>query len=94
MDRAIAKAQARMALVLRNEDALHAYQMREMALSDYTGGINHARREGMAIGEQRGEEKTYHAIVRNAAGKGIPAESISELTGLPAEKVRDILKMQ
>ena len=90
MDRAIAKAQEKITFVSRDKDALRAYQMREMALSDYTSGINHARREGMAIGE----EKTYLAIVRNAAAKGIPAESISELTGLPAEKVRDILKMQ
>ena len=98
MDRAIAKAEEKMAFVSRNEEALRAYQMREMALSNYTSGINHARREGMAIGEQRGmiigEEKTYHAIVHNAAGKGIPVESISEFTGLSAEKVRDILKMQ
>ena len=86
MDRAIAKAQEKIAFVSRDKNALRDYQRREMALSDYTSGINHARREG--------EEKAYHTIVYNAAAKGISAESISELTGLSAEKVRDILKMQ
>jgi predicted transposase/invertase (TIGR01784 family) len=105
MDRAIAKAQARMALVLRDEDALRAYQMWEMAMLDYTSGLNHTRREslqegiaigeqrGMAIGKQQGKDKTCRAIVHNAASKGISAESISEFTGLTVEKVRDILKI-
>ncbi|MDR0613656.1 MAG: Rpn family recombination-promoting nuclease/putative transposase [Dysgonamonadaceae bacterium] len=142
MDSGIAKAQEKIAFVSRSKEALRAYQMREMALSDYTSGINHAMREGIAIGEQRGvaigeqrgivigeqrgmaigeqrgivigeqrgvaigeqrgiaigeqkgKDETYHAIVHNAAGKGISIENISELTGLSAEKVRDILKMQ
>ena len=158
MDRAIARAQERMAFVMRDKDALRAYHMREMAKSEYTSIVNHARREGIAIGEQqgmvigeqrgmaigeqrgiaigeqqgiaigeqrgiaigeqrgmaigeqkgmaigeqrgiaigeqKGKDETCLAIVRNAAGKGISAESISEITGLSAEKVRDILKMQ
>jgi predicted transposase/invertase (TIGR01784 family) len=102
MDKAIAKAQEKIAFVSRDKEALRAYQMREMALSDYTSGINYARREGMAIGEQRGmaigeqrgKDETYFVIVRNAADKGISVENISELTGLSVKKVRDILKMQ
>ena len=72
---------------------------------DYTSGLNHTRREslqegiaigeqrGMAIGKQQGKDETCRAIVHNAAGKGISAESISEFTGLTVEKVRDILKI-
>jgi predicted transposase/invertase (TIGR01784 family) len=67
---------------------------------DYTSGINYAReegerkgkQEGIAIGEQRGKEETYHTIVRNAADKGISIENISEFTGLSVKTVQDILK--
>jgi predicted transposase YdaD len=43
-----------MSYVAQDQEMLRAYQMREMALSDFTSGINHARREGIALGEQRG----------------------------------------
>jgi predicted transposase/invertase (TIGR01784 family) len=46
MDRAIKKAAERAETVCRDKEALRAYQMRQMALSDWTSGINHARREG------------------------------------------------
>ena len=46
MDTAIAKAQEKIAFVSVNKEALRDYQRREMALSDYTSGINYARREG------------------------------------------------
>jgi predicted transposase/invertase (TIGR01784 family) len=46
MDTAIRKAEEKLALVSSSKEALHAYQMREMALSDWTSGINFARDEG------------------------------------------------
>jgi predicted transposase/invertase (TIGR01784 family) len=52
MDNAIQKAEEKMAYVSNDKEALHAYQMREMALSDWTSGINHARREGIREGMQ------------------------------------------
>jgi predicted transposase/invertase (TIGR01784 family) len=58
MDTGIAKAQEKISFVSQDKEALRAYQMREMALSDYTSGINHAHNEGkqqgIVIGEQRG----------------------------------------
>jgi predicted transposase/invertase (TIGR01784 family) len=54
MDTAIKKAHKKIAFVSQDEEALHAYQMREMALMDYISGINNARCEGIAIGEQQG----------------------------------------
>jgi predicted transposase/invertase (TIGR01784 family) len=54
MDTGIAKAQEKIQFVLQDKVALHAYQMREMAMSDYTSGVNFAHQEGIAIGEQRG----------------------------------------
>ncbi|MDR0585033.1 MAG: hypothetical protein LBG57_11915 [Treponema sp.] len=40
--------------VLRREgkEALRAYQMRELALSDRTSGLNHAREEGLQKGKR------------------------------------------
>jgi predicted transposase/invertase (TIGR01784 family) len=57
MDRAIEQAYATMRHVAQDKDMYRAYQMREMALSDFTSSVNHARREGIAIGEQRGEQR-------------------------------------
>jgi predicted transposase YdaD len=54
MDTAIGKAQEKVAYVSRDAETLRLYNMRELALMDYVSGINHARREGMAIGEQKG----------------------------------------
>jgi predicted transposase/invertase (TIGR01784 family) len=82
MDRAIAKAQEKIAFVLQDEDALHAYQMREMALSDYTSGINHARREGRQEGRQEGiaigEQQTSQKIIQ-LLKEGKSVEEISRL---------------
>jgi hypothetical protein len=39
MDTAIRKAQEKMEYVSSNKEVLRAYQMREMALSDWTSGI-------------------------------------------------------
>jgi hypothetical protein len=46
MDTAIQKAEERLVYVSSDKEVLRAYQMREMALSDWTSGINGARREG------------------------------------------------
>ncbi|MDR0725754.1 MAG: Rpn family recombination-promoting nuclease/putative transposase [Prevotellaceae bacterium] len=69
MDTAIKKAYEKIAFVSKDKDLWHAYRMREMALSDYTSGMNAAekrgeergliigREEGIAIGEEKGREK-------------------------------------
>jgi hypothetical protein len=50
MDMTIQKAEKKMEYVSIDKEALRAYQMREMALSDWTSGLNHAR-------ERKGCEK-------------------------------------
>jgi hypothetical protein len=45
MDVAIQKAQKRLDFVANDKEALREYHMREMALSDWTSGVNHALRE-------------------------------------------------
>jgi predicted transposase/invertase (TIGR01784 family) len=62
-----------------DKEALRAYQMREMALSDWTSGLNHARREGKREGIQE--------IARNFKKIGVPLEQIAQGTGLSVEDI-------
>ncbi|MDR2394074.1 MAG: hypothetical protein LBD93_07975 [Treponema sp.] len=45
MDAAILKAEEKMRYVSSDKEALHAYQMRKMALSDWTSGVNYTKQE-------------------------------------------------
>jgi predicted transposase/invertase (TIGR01784 family) len=60
--------------------------MREMALSDWTSGINHAREEGIREGRQEGKEE----IARNFKRIGIPVEQIARGTGLSVEEITNL----
>jgi predicted transposase/invertase (TIGR01784 family) len=106
MDRAIQKAQEKMAYVASDKEALRVYQMREMALSDWTSGINHARREGIQEGIEKGIEKgrregklegrlegrleEKQEIARNLKALGIPLEQIVQITGLTEDQIREL----
>jgi predicted transposase/invertase (TIGR01784 family) len=79
MDAAIRKAAKRLAYVSSDKEVLRAYQMREMALSDWNSGINHAKREG------RKEER--REIARNLKKINIPFEQIAQATGLSVKEV-------
>jgi predicted transposase/invertase (TIGR01784 family) len=100
MDTAIAKAHKKIGFVAQDKEMFRAYQMREMALSDFTSGVNTARREGIAIGEQRGiaigeqqgDLKRSAIVVANLRSNGFPVEKIAEYTLLPVEDVIKILK--
>jgi predicted transposase/invertase (TIGR01784 family) len=83
MDTAIRKADERLAYVSSDKEALRAYQMREMALSDWTSGINHAREEGRLEGRLEGQRE----IARNLKKLDIPVEQIAQGTGLSIEDI-------
>jgi predicted transposase/invertase (TIGR01784 family) len=91
MDTAIQKAEEKMACVSSDKEALRAYQMREMALSDWTSGLNNARREGIQEGIEKGIKKGRREGIREIAAKmkkrGISPEHIAEDTGLSAEDI-------
>jgi predicted transposase/invertase (TIGR01784 family) len=82
MDMAIRKAEEKMARVTRDKEALRAYQMREMALSDLTSGLNHAREEGR-------QEKAIE-VARNLKKIGVSVEQIALGTGLSIEEIEQI----
>ena len=50
------------------------------------------KKDGVKIGEKRGEEKTLQQIVKNMLNKEYPIETISEMTGLKIEEVKKIAK--
>jgi predicted transposase/invertase (TIGR01784 family) len=83
MDPAIQKAEEKMMYVSSDKEALRAYQMREMALSDWTSGINHARREGILEGMLESKRE----IASKMKKRGIPTDQIAEDTGLSVEDI-------
>jgi predicted transposase/invertase (TIGR01784 family) len=83
MDTAIQKADAKIRRVLSDKEALRAYQMREMAKSDYTSTINFARREG----EQRGRQETSVTIANEMKADNVPFDLIQKYTGLSMEEI-------
>jgi predicted transposase/invertase (TIGR01784 family) len=78
MDAAIQKAEEKMTHVSMDKESLHAYQMREMALSDWVSGINNAKREGRL------------EITRSLKESGMPTDEISRLTGFSDEEIADL----
>ncbi|MDR0663376.1 MAG: hypothetical protein LBF80_04770 [Spirochaetaceae bacterium] len=52
------KPEEKLALVSSDKEALHAYQMREMALSDWTSGVNFARAGTERSGIEDARERT------------------------------------
>jgi predicted transposase/invertase (TIGR01784 family) len=93
--------------VAQDSDMLRLYEMQEMALLDYTSGINDAARKGeqrgmqkgIAIGEQRGLQKGLQKGLQQAqvnyvlklSQKNKSVAEIAELTDLPVEEVNHIL---
>jgi predicted transposase/invertase (TIGR01784 family) len=75
MDTGIRRAEEKMTYVTNDKEALRAYQMREMAMSDWTSGINHAMRE------ERQE------IARRMKKRGAPIEQIAGDTGLSVDEI-------
>jgi predicted transposase/invertase (TIGR01784 family) len=94
MDKAIQEAQRKIAYVSNDDEAfLHAYEMREIGLSDWNSRLGDARREGLNEGEQKGLEKGRQALqtsARKMKKAGMPVTQISEYTGLSAEEIKKL----
>jgi predicted transposase/invertase (TIGR01784 family) len=94
MDAAIQKAEEKMAYVTSDKEALRAYQMREMALSDWTSGINHAKedgiQEGKKEGKQEGKKEGIREVARALKSLGDPFEKIARATGLSVEDIEKL----
>jgi predicted transposase/invertase (TIGR01784 family) len=71
MDMAIQKAYEKINFLSSDKEALRAYHMREMAMSDFTSGINFARREGMQKGLQKGLQKGRQEGMQKGMQEGL-----------------------
>jgi predicted transposase/invertase (TIGR01784 family) len=93
-DTGIQKAQERLEFVKNDKEALREYHMREMALSDWTSGVNYARREGRKEGRKKGrtegQKEEQKEIARNLKTDGVPAEQIAKWTGLSEAQIKEL----
>lgn len=58
----------------------------------YNNGLRDGRRKGERIGEQRGKANLSRQIVMRMSKKNKTPDEISDLTGLPVERIREILQ--
>jgi len=79
MDSAIYAANERMVYLTGDKEAMRAYEMRQMALSDYTSSINYALEKGHAEG--------ILEIARKMKEMGDSIEKIQTITGLSTETI-------
>jgi len=86
MDSAINKTQERLDFVTQDKEFLREYHLREMALSDWTTGINTATERGF----EKGIEKTQIQIAKNLLDEGMPIETIHKVTGLDIETIQTL----
>jgi predicted transposase/invertase (TIGR01784 family) len=99
MDTAIQKAQEKITFVSQDKESLRAYEMREMALIDLNSGMNFAKREGIAIGEQRGKREGITIgeqrgkregkieVAQSMKKAGMPINQICVITGLTEDEI-------
>jgi predicted transposase/invertase (TIGR01784 family) len=87
MDRGIQRAQERVEYVANDKAALHEYQMREMALSDWASGVNNARQKGRQEGRQEGRREGVQEIAKRLKDRGEPIDKIAEVTGLSHDEI-------
>jgi len=86
MDNAISKANERLNFVTQDKEFLRNYHLREMAMSDWTTGINTATEKGI----EKGAMQSKIEIARNSLGEGLPIEIIHKITGLDIETIQSL----
>ena len=83
-DSAIRRTNERLNFVSQDKEFLRTYHLREMALSDWTTGVNTAREEGKIEGKVEGKIEVAEKLLHI----GLSIEQIQEATGLDMESIR------
>ena len=81
----------------QNEKLRRKYEIQEKARRDYISmmyNIEKGREEGLEEGRKEGQEQERHRIVLSMLQKGFPYETISQITGIPAEEIAAITQSQ
>jgi predicted transposase/invertase (TIGR01784 family) len=90
MDSAISKANERLNFVTQDKEFLRNYHLREMAMSDWTTGINTATEQGIEQGIVKGAMQKQIEIAKNLLDAGLPIELIHKTTGLDIETIQSL----
>ena len=81
----------------QDEKLRRKYEIQEKARRDYISmmyNIEKGREEGLEEGRKEGQEQEWHRIVLSMLQKGFPYETISQITGIPAEEIAAIVQSQ
>ena len=81
----------------QDEKLRRKYEIQEKARRDYISmmyNIEKGREEGLEEGRKEGQEQERHRIVLSMLQKGFPYETISQITGIPAEEIAAIAQSQ
>ena len=81
----------------QDEKLRRKYEIQEKARRDYISmmyNIEKGREEGLEEGRKEGQEQERHRIVRSMLQKGFLYETISQITGIPAEEIAAIAQSQ
>jgi predicted transposase/invertase (TIGR01784 family) len=76
MDTAIQLAQDKLEMIARDPELLRAYEQYEKAASDWTSGINGARREGREEGLQEGRREGVKRMIELIRSGKTPEEAV------------------
>jgi predicted transposase/invertase (TIGR01784 family) len=86
MDSAINKANERLNFVTQDREFLRNYHLREMAMSDWTTGINTATEQGI----EKGAMQSKIEIAKNLLKSGLAIDFINETTGIDIETIKSL----
>lgn len=81
----------------QDEKLRRKYEIQEKARRDYISmmyNIEKGREEGLEEGRKEGQEQERHRIVLSMLQKGFLYETISQITGIPAEEIAAIAQSQ
>jgi predicted transposase/invertase (TIGR01784 family) len=81
----------------QDEKLRRKYEIQEKARRDYISmmyNIEKGREEGLEEGRKEGQEQERHRIVLSMLQKGFLYETISQITGIPAEEIAAIVQSQ
>ena len=92
MDSAINKAYERLNFVTQDKEFLRNYHLRQMAMSDWTTGINTATEKGIAEGIEKGAMQSKIEIARNLLSEGLSIELVHKTTGLDIETIQALME--
>jgi predicted transposase/invertase (TIGR01784 family) len=90
MDSTINKTYELLNHVTQDKDFLREYHLREMALSDWTTGINTAFEKGIAQGVAQGVMQNKIEMAKASLKEGLSLEVIQKITGLATETIQSL----